>query len=80
MNDRRSVITKIFMLWPRMSHEQRLISQEPYVKHEVKKAVYSISEINAPGPDGFSSSFFRDNWEIVGTDVELAVTSFLNTG
>ncbi|XP_060972340.1 uncharacterized protein LOC133038266 [Cannabis sativa] len=34
----------------------------------------------ALGPDGFSSFFFQDCWEIVGDDIFQAVTSFLESG
>lgn len=53
---------------------------EAYTAQEVRKAVSEISELKAPGPDGYSSSFFHDNWEIVGQDVQEAVVSFLNSG
>ena len=36
--------------------------------------------MKAPGPDGYISVFFKEKWEIVGSDVENAVLSFLRSG
>lgn len=80
MIGRRSVIRKIVQLGPILSNAQRHILQEEYQKQEVKNAVFNILELKVPGPDRYSSAFFRDNWEIVGEDVEKAILSFLSTG
>uniref|UniRef100_A0A803QQ42 Uncharacterized protein n=1 Tax=Cannabis sativa TaxID=3483 RepID=A0A803QQ42_CANSA len=47
---------------------------------EVKAAVFSIPGIKSPGLDGYSTYFFQDNWELVGTDIYEVVTSFLHYG
>ncbi|XP_062118199.1 uncharacterized protein LOC133831804 [Humulus lupulus] len=51
-----------------------------YTSEEVKKAIFDIPSIKAPGPDGYPSCFFQDNWEIVGEDVSAAVLNFLHSG
>ena len=53
----------------------RRITQE-----EIKKAIFSINDSKAPGPDGFTSLFFKKAWSIVGSDVTEAVESFFNSG
>uniref|UniRef100_A0A803QGQ2 Reverse transcriptase domain-containing protein n=1 Tax=Cannabis sativa TaxID=3483 RepID=A0A803QGQ2_CANSA len=50
-----------------------------FTKEEVNPALFDIPGNKAPGPDGFSSFFFQDNWELVGKDIFEAVTSFLET-
>ncbi|XP_074305950.1 uncharacterized protein LOC141641178 [Silene latifolia] len=40
----------------------------------------SILLAEAPGPDGFSSQFFKDSWEIVGEDTIAAIKNFFQTG
>ena len=36
---------------------------------EIKAATFAIHPDKAPGPDGFSASFFQASWEIVGPSV-----------
>ena len=38
--------------------------------------MFKIPEMKAPGPDGYGSSFYKDNWDLVGEDVQNAVISF----
>ena len=47
---------------------------------EIKKAMFSIDDYKAPGPDGFSSPFFKAAWNIIGSDVNDVVISFFNSG
>ena len=47
---------------------------------EIKKAMFSINDSKAPGPDGFSSRFSKAAWSIIGSDVSEAVVSFFNSG
>lgn len=55
---------------------QRMITDDDNVKlicspsaQEIHDAVFAIHADKAPGPDGFSASFFHSNWEIVGPDL-----------
>ncbi|GJZ51831.1 putative RNA-directed DNA polymerase [Tanacetum coccineum] len=43
---------------------------------EIKRAMFSIDNDSAPGPDGYSSKFFKASWSIVGPDVCKAVKDF----
>ena len=47
---------------------------------EIKKAMFSIDDYKAPGPDGFSSPFFKVAWSIIGSDVIDVVISFFKSG
>ena len=47
---------------------------------EIKNALFSIDDSKAPGPDGFSSLFFKRAWNIVGNEVSDAVEYFFKTG
>uniref|UniRef100_A0A803PWX2 Reverse transcriptase domain-containing protein n=1 Tax=Cannabis sativa TaxID=3483 RepID=A0A803PWX2_CANSA len=62
-----------------LSYYEKLLGTN-YTSQEVKDALFSIPGIKAPGPDGFGSAFYQDNWDTVGTDFTEAILSFLNTG
>ncbi|XP_052623926.1 uncharacterized protein LOC128134194 [Lactuca sativa] len=47
---------------------------------EVKVAMFDIADNHAPGPDRFSSKFFKCAWNIVGPEVCKAVREFFWTG
>ncbi|KAL2223816.1 UNVERIFIED_CONTAM: hypothetical protein Sindi_3085000 [Sesamum indicum] len=47
---------------------------------EVKDAIFHISDNKAPGPDGYSSCFFKKAWNIVGDQVCRAVLDFFRCG
>ena len=40
---------------------------------EIKAALFSIGVDKSPGPDGFSSAFFKKSWNIIGDDFCNAV-------
>ncbi|GKG28847.1 hypothetical protein Tco_0416212, partial [Tanacetum coccineum] len=47
---------------------------------EIKKAMLSISDNRALGPDSYSSAFFKKGWDIIGNDVCDAVHEFFTNG
>ena len=57
---------------------QHLVMLNKAISHEEMKEV--IDDSKAPGPDGFSSRFFKAAWDIIGSDVCVAVSSFFEPG
>ncbi|KAL2246037.1 UNVERIFIED_CONTAM: hypothetical protein Sindi_2871900 [Sesamum indicum] len=47
---------------------------------EIKDDIFHISDNKAPGPDGYSSCFFKKAWNIVGDQVCRAVLDFFRSG
>ncbi|XP_074271645.1 uncharacterized protein LOC141595577 [Silene latifolia] len=47
---------------------------------EIRLAMFDILGTKAPGPDGFSSQFFKDSWNVVGKDVIKAIQSVFRSG
>ncbi|CAN0898183.1 Protein indeterminate-domain 12 [Linum grandiflorum] len=47
---------------------------------EIKQAVFGMGGGKAPGPDGFSGTFFQKYWKIVETDFCGEIKKFFNTG
>ncbi|XP_074301623.1 uncharacterized protein LOC141633025 [Silene latifolia] len=52
----------------------------PVTGEEIRAAMFSIPGNKAPGPDGYSSQFFKDNWELVGGDIIEAIKNFFCYG
>ncbi|KAL2246967.1 UNVERIFIED_CONTAM: hypothetical protein Sindi_2549000 [Sesamum indicum] len=82
--NRRQTLVDITYLRPWARH---IITNEeasqlclPFTPEDVKNAVFDISEDKAPGPDGYSSGFFKAAWPVVGTEVTRAVLNFFTTG
>ncbi|GJT58681.1 RNA-directed DNA polymerase, eukaryota, reverse transcriptase zinc-binding domain protein [Tanacetum coccineum] len=47
---------------------------------EIKDAMFDIGDNRAPGPDGYSSLFFKRAWNVVGNDVCDVVKEFFDSG
>ncbi|GJS96768.1 putative RNA-directed DNA polymerase [Tanacetum coccineum] len=60
----------------KLSDEEALHMIRDISNQEVRDAMFSIGDNKAPGPDGYSSAFFKESWEIVGTDITKAVKEF----
>ena len=45
---------------------------------EIKKAVWEMHPLKAPGPDGLPGLFFKHYWEIVGPQIISAVQDFFS--
>uniref|UniRef100_A0A803PTY7 Reverse transcriptase domain-containing protein n=1 Tax=Cannabis sativa TaxID=3483 RepID=A0A803PTY7_CANSA len=80
MVNRKKVSKKVIAEGPVLDSSQGAMLMEKFTKEEVKKALFGIPGNKAPGPDGYSSFFFQDNWDLVGEDLYQAVTSFLESG
>ena len=59
---------------------QAQILTQQVTEEEIKKALFSIREDKSPGPDGYSSFFFKKAWDIVGRDFVAAVLEFFSSG
>ncbi|KAL2226608.1 UNVERIFIED_CONTAM: hypothetical protein Sindi_2019500 [Sesamum indicum] len=60
-------------LWERhiITDEEAAHLLLPFSPDDVKQAVFDIAEDNAPGPDGFSSGFFKAAWLVVHTPMSV---------
>ncbi|KAL0293105.1 UNVERIFIED_CONTAM: hypothetical protein Sradi_6957100 [Sesamum radiatum] len=63
-----------------ISEDEATLISSPVQRQEIKEALFDINEDSAPGPDGFSSGFFKASWAVTGDDVCRAVMEFFNGG
>nr|GEW31330.1 hypothetical protein [Tanacetum cinerariifolium] len=47
---------------------------------EIKNTMFGIRDDRAPGPNGFTSAFFKKGWDVVGSDVYKAIWDFFTNG
>ncbi|CAH9133061.1 unnamed protein product [Cuscuta epithymum] len=59
------------------AHESLLAPVETI---EIKNSLFDIGNDKAPGPDGYSSAFFKSNWELIGHDIVRAIKEFFRSG
>ncbi|KAL0439717.1 UNVERIFIED_CONTAM: hypothetical protein Slati_2454700 [Sesamum latifolium] len=82
--DRRDHVIDLCYLrpWARhiLSEAEALSLVPPVTPGEIKHAVFDIDEVKAPGPDGYSSGFFKAAWPVVGEEVTRAILEFFRTG
>ncbi|KAL0329463.1 UNVERIFIED_CONTAM: hypothetical protein Sradi_4933000 [Sesamum radiatum] len=48
----------------------------PVTRSEIKAAFFDIDEDSAPGPDGYTSAFFRTAWPVVGQASLMLLETF----
>ncbi|KAL9243905.1 hypothetical protein vseg_017742 [Gypsophila vaccaria] len=48
----------------------------PVTGKEIKEALFSIPDIKSPGPDGYTSKFYKDAWNVIGEEVIAAIKDF----
>nr|KAJ0201063.1 hypothetical protein LSAT_V11C600298600 [Lactuca sativa] len=60
----------------KLDNQQALDMIKDVTDEEIKAALFDIDDDKAPGPDGFSSKFFKKAWMIVGSDFCFAVKEF----
>ncbi|KAJ9553884.1 LOW QUALITY PROTEIN: hypothetical protein OSB04_017929 [Centaurea solstitialis] len=52
----------------------------PIDDKEIMEALFGIDDLKAPGPDGFSSRFFKKSWPIIGSEFCEAINQFFSNG
>ncbi|KAL0423067.1 UNVERIFIED_CONTAM: hypothetical protein Sradi_0841500 [Sesamum radiatum] len=76
----RPVDNGVFRWGPSRISELTLNLCRAVTPTEVKTAVFQISDNKAPGPDGYTSCFFKKAWNIVGNLICRAVMNFFRSG
>ncbi|GJT76141.1 RNA-directed DNA polymerase, eukaryota, reverse transcriptase zinc-binding domain protein [Tanacetum coccineum] len=69
-----------YLFKTKLSSEDALFMISEISDEEIKNAMFFIDSNKVPGPDGFSSLFFKKARSIVGKDVCRAVKDFFDNG
>ncbi|GFZ21498.1 hypothetical protein Acr_29g0006600 [Actinidia rufa] len=64
----------------KLDPEQAQILTHLATEEEIRKALFSIGDDKAPGPDSYSFYFFKKVWNIVGRDFVAAIMEFFSSG
>uniref|UniRef100_A0A453IMH0 Reverse transcriptase domain-containing protein n=1 Tax=Aegilops tauschii subsp. strangulata TaxID=200361 RepID=A0A453IMH0_AEGTS len=66
------------LIWDNLEMTPHDLSEldAPFGEAEIKDAVFSLTSVKAPGPDGFIGAFFKSCWEIIRQDIVAAILQF----
>ncbi|GJU34638.1 uncharacterized protein Tco_1182992 [Tanacetum coccineum] len=64
----------------RLSSNQAEYMARQVSNEEIKEAIFSMGDDKSPGPDGYTATFFKGAWDIVGVDVSKAIKEFFMSG
>lgn len=78
--DCRPVEFDIFSWGPILTSDVHAALTKDITCSEIKEAIFDIGDDKAPGPDGFTSCFFKKSWDVVGPLVCDAVLEFFKHG
>ncbi|KAK4384174.1 putative ribonuclease H protein, partial [Sesamum angolense] len=68
--------------WARhvLTQEESQALVQSVTREEIKDAFFDIAEDKAPGPDGYSSVFYKAAWPVIGEEMIKAILEFFTTG
>ncbi|GJZ27198.1 nucleolar protein 56-like protein, partial [Tanacetum coccineum] len=64
----------------KLNHKESMEMIKEATDSEIKNALFDIGDNKAPGLDGYTSTFFKKAWKVVGKDVCMAIKEFFTTG
>jgi hypothetical protein len=65
---------------PRVTSAMNEKLLDPYSVEDVKKAIFSIGDFKAPGPDGLHAVFYKRFWDMCGEEISMEILQALNSG
>ncbi|KAJ9561560.1 hypothetical protein OSB04_006720 [Centaurea solstitialis] len=72
------ILTECFQ--NKLSLADALFMIRPILDSEIRDAMFQIGKDKAPGSDGFTSKFFKAAWEVIGSDITIAIHNFFYRG
>lgn len=65
---------------PKLDETNRSELIKPVTSEKIKAALHSINNDKAPGPDSYTSAFFKATWDKTGSDIIATVQEFFRSG
>ncbi|KAL0378890.1 UNVERIFIED_CONTAM: putative mitochondrial protein [Sesamum radiatum] len=65
---------------PKVTAEINEALIQPFTEHEVHSALFGMSPLKSPGPDGMPPLFYQKFWHVIRSDVINCVLHVLNSG
>lgn len=50
----------------------------PFTKEEIKRAIFDMWKVKAPGPEGFQAGFYKKYWDVVAKDTTNEILEIQN--
>lgn len=66
--------------FPRLSDLDWEEVNAPFRPEEIKQALFDMAPCKAPGPDGYTASFYQKTWSITGDCLVRSVQEFFQSG
>ena len=63
---RSPINPQVISMGATLNVEQQLRLCSPFTAHDIEQAMFFIPNIKSPGPDGFTSGFFKATWHYTG--------------
>ncbi|XP_021761155.1 uncharacterized protein LOC110725987 [Chenopodium quinoa] len=79
MNEKVDLVLRDLDL-PSIAPEDASFLIRPFSHQEIRKTMFYIHNLKAPGQDGYIAEIFHQHWEEVGSSVVESVQSFFSTG
>ncbi|KAL0295420.1 UNVERIFIED_CONTAM: putative ribonuclease H protein [Sesamum radiatum] len=70
----------VFFKATKLEQEESQALVQSVTREEIKDAFFDIAEDKAPGPDGYSSGFYKAAWPVIGEEMIKAILEFFTTG
>lgn len=66
-------IARLEEIMPRCRNEDHLMLTRPVGIEEIKGVLFAMPNDKSPGPDGYTTEFFKKSWSVVGNEFVIAV-------
>ncbi|KAL4363586.1 hypothetical protein GQ457_04G014560 [Hibiscus cannabinus] len=68
------------ILFPQMALARAMDSERPVNSTDIRRAIFGMGPLQAPGIDGFNALFFQHNWDLVGANVCHFISNIFSSG